>query len=128
MEIDIYIRINSSSASNHIWLEINIYIETNVSSARNRVGVEINIYNEINASITYASRIQDAVQPMKIFSDEILGELGEVIKADKKGLHLQTKNGVLSLLDVQLEGKKRMDYMSFINGHPNLLHELLQWK
>ncbi|MBQ5540138.1 MAG: SpoIIE family protein phosphatase, partial [Bacteroidales bacterium] len=28
---------------------------------------------EINASITYARRIQDAIQPMKIFSDEILG-------------------------------------------------------
>ena len=29
---------------------------------------------EINASIAYARRIQDAVQPMKIFSDEILGD------------------------------------------------------
>lgn len=28
---------------------------------------------EINSSISYARRIQDAVQPMKIFSDEILG-------------------------------------------------------
>ncbi len=29
---------------------------------------------EINSSISYARRIQDAVQPMKIFSDEILGD------------------------------------------------------
>ncbi|MBQ1698112.1 MAG: PAS domain-containing protein, partial [Bacteroidales bacterium] len=29
---------------------------------------------EINESIAYARRIQDAVQPMKIFSDEILGD------------------------------------------------------
>ncbi len=29
---------------------------------------------EINDSITYARRIQDAIQPMKIFSDEVLGD------------------------------------------------------
>ena len=74
----------------------------------------------------YLEGLKFKIYRSKIISDEILGELGEIVKADKKGLHLQTKNGVLSLLDVQLEGKKRMDYMSFINGHPNLLHELLQ--
>ncbi len=74
----------------------------------------------------YLEGLKFKIYHSEIISDEILGELGEIVKADKKGLHLQTKNGVLSLLDVQLEGKKRMDYMSFINGHPNLLHELLQ--
>ena len=62
----------------------------------------------------------------KIISDECLGEVGEIVKADKHGLHLQTKNGVLALLEVQPEGKKRMDYLSFINGHPHLLGEKLR--
>ena len=74
----------------------------------------------------YLEGLKFKIYRSSIVSDELIGKVGEIVKADKKGLHLQTKNGVLSLLDVQLEGKKRMDYMSFINGHPNLLHELLQ--
>ena len=62
----------------------------------------------------------------KIISDEILGEVGEIVKADKNGLHLQCKDGILSLLEVQKQGKKRMDYRSFVNGYPNLLHQLLK--
>ena len=74
----------------------------------------------------YLEGLKFKIYRSQIISNELLGELGEIVKADKKGLYLQTKNGVLALLDVQLEGKKRMDYMSFVNGHPNLLHEKLQ--
>ena len=74
----------------------------------------------------YLEDLKFKIYRSQIISDEMLGEVGEIVKADKKGLYLQTKNGLLALLDVQLEGKKRMDYMSFINGHPNLLHEKLQ--
>ena len=62
----------------------------------------------------------------KIVSDEIIGEVGEIVKADKNGLYLQCKDGLLSLLEVQRQGKKRMDYRSFINGYPNFLHQLLK--
>lgn len=74
----------------------------------------------------YLEGLKFKIYRSQIISNELLGEVGEIVKADKKGLYLQTKNGVLALLDVQLEGKKRMDYMSFVNGHPNLLHEKLQ--
>ena len=60
-----------------------------------------------------------------IFSDEIIGEKGQIVEASKKGLLLQTKNGLLALDDIQLEGKKRMDYKSFINGFKDILNKHL---
>ncbi len=51
-----------------------VWVSTDVSELR-RAYEKIDLQNkEINESITYARRIQDAIQPMKIFSDEILGD------------------------------------------------------
>lgn len=55
----------------------------------------------------------------KIISDEILGDVGEIVNADKNGIYLQCANGILSLLEIQKQGKKRMDYRSFLNGNQN---------
>ncbi len=86
----------------------------------------IRALSEVPGAYLYLEGLKFKIYRSEIVSDDVLGEVGEIIKADKKGLHLQTNNGVLALFDVQLEGKKRMDYMSFINGHPNLLHKKLQ--
>ncbi len=64
-------------------------------------------------------------QKLKVFDAEIVNDkvthpLGCICRADQRGLYLQCKDGVLSLLSLQLEGKKRMDYRSFINGQPRL--------
>ena len=59
------------------------------------------------------------------YSEANSGEVGQIVKADKNGLYVQLKDGVLSLLEVQKEGKKRMDYLSFINGNQNLLGQKL---
>ena len=48
------------------------------------------------------------------------------VKADKNGLVLQCKNGQISILEIQKEGKKRMDYRSFLNGNQNLLNKIAQ--
>ena len=66
-------------------------------------------------------------QKLKIFkakflAEEFAGEVGEIVKADKNGLYIKVVDGVLSILELQKEGKKRMDYRSFINGNQNLLH------
>ena len=50
---------------------------------------------------------------------------GTIIKADKGGLVIQCKDGQLSLLELQKEGKKRMDYKSFINGNQGLIGKIL---
>lgn len=62
----------------------------------------------------------------KIISHEVKGEIGEIIRADKEGIYLQCKDGVLSLIELQKEGKSRMDYRSFINGNQNFIHTKLR--
>ncbi len=69
-------------------------------------------------------------QKLKVFDAEVVDKttsypLGYIIQADKHGLYVQGSDGVLSLLTLQLEGKKKMDYLSFINGHPHLVGEYL---
>ena len=61
----------------------------------------------------------------KKINDEI-GNVGEIVSADKKGLILQLKDGQISLLEVQKQGKKKMDYKSFINGEKNLIGKILK--
>lgn len=65
-------------------------------------------------------------QKVKIFKadyslDNVPGEVGEIVEASKKGLWIKTKDGVIKILELQKEGKKRMDYRSFLNGNQNLL-------
>ena len=62
----------------------------------------------------------------KVVNNIVEGQVGEIVKADKNGLYLQCKDGQLALLEVQRQGKKRMDYRSFVNGFPNLIHLLLK--
>ena len=42
--------------------------------------------------------------------------IGEVVKADHLSLWIQTSDGIISLKDVQLQGKKRMKIRDFMNG------------
>lgn len=44
-------------------------------------------------------------------------DVGKVVTANKKELKIQTGDGILSLLEVQLEGKKRMDIEAFLRGY-----------
>lgn len=44
-------------------------------------------------------------------------DAGKVVTANKKELKIQTGDGILSLLEVQLEGKKRMDIEAFLRGY-----------
>ena len=50
--------------------------------------------------------------------EEYGGVPGEVVRAGKDGLLIQTGKGVLKVLSLQLEGKKRMDADAFLRGYP----------
>ena len=68
---------------------------------------------------------------LKIFKAKVIDEIedhriGEIVKADKNGLIVQCRDGKLSILELQKEGKKRMDYKSFINGNQNLVGKILK--
>lgn len=67
-------------------------------------------------------------QPLKIYEASIINrdpsnEVGRFIKADKGGLYLQLKDGVLHINSLQKAGKKRVSYKDFINGEKNILNE-----
>ncbi len=61
-----------------------------------------------------------------IANDKVEGQVGEIVKADKNGLYLQCKDGQLALLSLKQQGKNKMDYKSFINGHQNILGKTLK--
>jgi methionyl-tRNA formyltransferase len=74
----------------------------------------------------YLDGLKFKIYKAKIYSDEVTGQIGEIVRSDKGGLIVQLTNGQLSLLEIQKEGKKRMDYKSFINGNQGLLGKLLK--
>lgn len=60
----------------------------------------------------------------KILNDLVSGEVGEIVSL-KEGVVIQTKNGQISLLEVQLAGHKSLKARDFINGQKNLLGQVL---
>ncbi len=59
-------------------------------------------------------------------NDDIIGQVGEIVKAKKSDLWLQLKDGIINLKQVHLEGKKMMDAQSFINGNRQILNKVLK--
>lgn len=53
----------------------------------------------------------------KVISHEVLSSPGCIVKVEKDQILVQAGNGILSLLEVQLEGKKRMETEAFLNGN-----------
>ncbi len=62
----------------------------------------------------------------KILNNKVTASLGEIVGYDKNGFVIQGKNGQISLLELQKEGRNRMDFRSFVNGNQNLLGKILQ--
>ena len=58
---------------------------------------------------------------MKVFKSDYIENdysetIGEVVKIGKQGVYIQTSSGVFILKEIQLQGKKKMDIQSFMNG------------
>ena len=73
----------------------------------------------------YLNNLKLKISKAKVVNELVTGQVGEIVLANKNGLYLQAKDGQIALLEVQKEGKKRMDYRSFINGNQNLLGQKL---
>ena len=73
----------------------------------------------------YLNGLKLKIYKAKVVDNSVNAEVGTIIKADKNGLYMQAKDGLISLLEIQKEGKKRMNYRSFINGNQNLLGQKL---
>ncbi len=56
----------------------------------------------------------------------VSGKPGEVVSADKReGIVVQTGSGTLSIIDLQIENKRRMNFKEFLNGHRNMRGSVL---
>ncbi|MBO5578570.1 MAG: methionyl-tRNA formyltransferase [Bacilli bacterium] len=97
-----------------------------LNKTKEQIFGQIRALSETPGAYLYLNELKLKIYKAKIASDEILGETGTIVKADKGGLYLQTVNGIIALLDLQKEGKNRMDYKSFINGNQNLVGQLLK--
>jgi methionyl-tRNA formyltransferase len=42
---------------------------------------------------------------------------GTLVKKDKESIYVQTGEGMLQILEIQMEGKKRMSVKDFMLGH-----------
>ena len=73
----------------------------------------------------YLNNLKLKIYKAKKINETVVHQVGEIVKADKNGLLFQAKDGQIAILELQKEGKKRMDYRSFINGNQNLLGQIL---
>ena len=73
----------------------------------------------------YLNNLKLKIYKAQIANNLVDHQVGEIIKADKNGLVFQAIDGQIAILELQKEGKKRMDYRSFINGNQNLLGQIL---
>lgn len=53
------------------------------------------------------------------------GNIGQVLRADNTGIYIQTKEGVLCVEELQMEGKKRMAAETFLRGY-TIKHDHLE--
>ena len=73
----------------------------------------------------YLNNLKIKIYKAKVVNEIVDHDIGEIVLASKNGLIFQAKDGQISVLELQKEGKKRMDYRSFINGNQNLLGQKL---
>ena len=73
----------------------------------------------------FINELKLKIYKAKVINQIVDHEIGEIVAANKSGLIFQAKDGQISILELQKEGKKRMDYRSFINGNQNLLGQKL---
>ena len=59
---------------------------------------------------------QDDAYQSEITKQKSTHPYGTIINIDKKGIYVSTKDFVIKLIDIKLEGKKRCLVKDFVNG------------
>lgn len=62
----------------------------------------------------------------KLINNHISAQVGTIVEASKKGLIFQAIDGQIAIYNLQKEGKKAMDHISFINGNKNLVGKIIK--
>ena len=78
-----------------------------------------NLVRGLNPNPTALTNFNDLI--VKIYFVEMVDydddcEVGTIVKLDNKELWVKTIDGAVSIKDIQLAGKNRMDIRSFLNG------------
>lgn len=77
-------------------------------------------------AVTELDGIRCKVWRSRVCEETTEASPGSVVQADKKGLKLACGGGtVLQLMEIQPDGKKRMDATAFLLGHPIAVQETL---
>lgn len=84
----------------------------------------IKALSDVPGAYLYIDETKYKIFKAKLYSNDVTGQIGEIVKADKNGLVIQCLEGQLAILEIQKEGKKRMDYKSFLNGNQGLLNKI----
>ncbi len=80
------------------------------------------IYNHVRAfnpwPLTYflIDGLKVKLYSVKYIDKNISSNIGEIVEVKKDGFSIQTKNGLIQPKVLQLQGKKKMDVLSFMNG------------
>ena len=56
------------------------------------------------------------VYDTEYYQENLSNNTSEIVKIDKRGIHIQALSGTVVLRTIQLEGKKQMDASDFMNG------------
>ena len=73
----------------------------------------------------YLNNLKIKIYKAQVVNNNVDHQIGEIVSANKNGLIFQALDGQIAILELQKEGKKRMDFRSFINGNQNLLGQKL---
>ncbi len=82
---------------------------------------QIRALSEVPGAYLFINEEKVKIFEAKIVSKNTSKSLNTIIKADKTGLDIQLKDGVLSIIRLQKVGKNKMSYRDYINGNHNLL-------
>ncbi|MFA9399315.1 MAG: methionyl-tRNA formyltransferase, partial [Clostridiaceae bacterium] len=79
-----------------------------------------NLVRGLNPAPAARTRYKD--DTIKIFKIEILekqskGKSGEIIKLDKDGIYVNSKDNIILIKEIQIPGKKRMETSEYLRGH-----------
>ena len=80
-----------------------------------------NYIYHLMGKITHASFINPNDKRLKVYQSEITekksnSEPAKIVNIDKNGIYVNTKDYIIKLTDIKLEGKKRCSVKDFVNG------------
>jgi methionyl-tRNA formyltransferase len=89
-----------------------------------------NIHNKVRAfnpspiAYTTLNDVNIKIYEGEETSENISGEVGEIVKANKEGIFVRCSDGVYKITKLQPAGKKEMDSRDYINGNKDLVGKM----